>query len=350
MRYILIIGLSIFFFYSCNFQQEKTKTSKIVSNPSLTIFDIKSSIRALEAINENSCWFAGSGGLVGFTKDGGESWQFDSIVFEGIKPEFRSIAVFDSVVYVLSVASPALLFKSTDWGKSWELVYRDDDPKTFYNSMAFYNVNSGYAVGDPVEGCLSVVVTKNGGEHWRKIPCILLPETSEGEAGFAASNTSIELFGDNIWLVSGGKAARVFHSKNRGQSWEVYETPIIQGEAMTGIFSVDFYNDTLGIIWGGDWENQSGNKKNKALTTDGGKTWKLISDGEYPGYRSCVQFVPNSDGLEIFAVGMPGISYSSDQGKSWTNLNDEGFYTIRIPEKGNMAWLAGKNKIGKITW
>lgn len=311
---------------------------------------MKSSIRALEAIDENSCWFAGSGGIVGFTKDGGKTWQIDSIVYQGIKPEFRSLAVVDSSVYVLSVASPALLFKSSDWGESWELVYREDNPNTFYNSMAFNNVNNGFAVGDPVDGCLSILVTKNGGEHWRKIPPILLPKTVEGEAGFAASNTNIDLFADNVWLVSGGKAARVFHSKNRGQSWEVYETPIIQGGTMTGIFSVDFYNDTLGIIWGGDWENQSENKQNKAITTDGGKTWSLLSDGEYPGYRSCVQFVPNSDGMEIFAVGMPGISYSSDQGKSWTSLSDEGFYTVRIPAKGNTAWLAGKNKLGKMTW
>lgn len=350
MKNILFLAIVSFFVYACNFPQRETKTSKKVSKPVLSIFKANNSIRALEAIDKNACWVAGSGGLVGFTNDGGQHWQFDSIVFEGKKPEFRSIAVFDSVVYVLSVASPALLFKSINSGKSWDLIYRENDPNCFYNSMAFFDKNNGFAVGDPIDGHLSVLITKNGGKHWRKIPSVLLPKTIDGEAGFAASNTNIKLVGNTIWLVTGGKAARVFRSTNRGQSWEVFDTPIVQGATMTGIFSVDFYNDSLGVIWGGDWENQSANKSNKALTTDGGKTWRLISDGEYPGYRSCVQFVPNSDGLEIFAVGMPGISYSSDQGKNWTNLSNEGFYTIRIPSKGNMAWLAGKNKIGKLSW
>jgi len=119
---------------------------------------------------------------------------------------------------------------------------------------------------------------------------------------------------------------------------------------MTGIFSVDFYNDSLGIIWGGNWEEQSANSKNKAITKNGGETWTLLADGEFPGYRSCVQFVPHSGGNEIFAVGIPGIAYSYDQGENWIPLSNESFYTIRIPEKGNIAWLAGKNKIGKMTW
>jgi len=343
--FILVLSL-----FSCNFNQQKVKTSKKVTNPSLEIFSINSSIRALKAIDKNSCWFAGASGLIGFTIDGGNTWQLDTLVFEGSKPEFRSIEVIDSSVYVLSVGSPALLFKRTLNDPAWELVYREDDPNCFYNSMKFLNPRDGYAIGDPIDDHLAVLVTRNGGQHWRKVPPTLLPETFKGEAGFAASNTNIELHGNNIWIATGGKAARVFKSKNRGQSWEVFNTPIVQGGTMTGIFSIDFYNDSLGIIWGGDWEDQSANSKNKAITKDGGETWTLLADGEFPGYCSCVQFVPNSDGNEIFAVGIPGIAYSFDQGKNWTGLSDVSFYTIRIPEKGNTAWLAGKNKIGKLSW
>ena len=335
---------------SCSFQQEKTKTSKKVTNPTFKTYPVNSSIRALEAIDENTCWFGGSGGIVGFTEDGGKSWHTDSIIFEGLKPEFRSIAVTDSAVFVLSVASPALLYKTTEKGNSWELVYKEDDSLCFYNSMKFWDAKNGIAIGDPTDACLSIIMTNDGGENWKKLSCNDLPRTKEGEAGFAASNTNIALYGDHVWLVSGGKKARVFHSANRGQSWKVYDTPIVQGGQMTGIFSVDFYNDHVGIIWGGDWENQSQNKLNKAMSADGGKTWALINDGKNPGYRSCVQFVPDSNGNEIFAVGMPDISYSSDKGKNWKQLSNESFYAIRIPDSGNMAWLAGKNKIGKMNW
>jgi len=68
----------------------------------------------LEAVDKNTCWFSGSEGMVGFTEDGGKTWKLDSIVYEGIKPEFRSITVTDSAVFVLSVSSPVLLFKTAD--------------------------------------------------------------------------------------------------------------------------------------------------------------------------------------------------------------------------------------------
>ena len=62
---------------SCNIQQEKIKTSKKVTNPTFKTYPVNSSIRALEAIDENTCWFGGSGGIVGFTNDGGKNIDFD---------------------------------------------------------------------------------------------------------------------------------------------------------------------------------------------------------------------------------------------------------------------------------
>ena len=61
--------------------------------------------------------------------------------------------------------------------------------------------------------------------------------------------------------------------------------------------------------------NQIENKANKAITIDGGKTWSLVADGQNPSYKSCVQYVPNTNGKEIFAVGKTGISFSNDGGK-----------------------------------
>ena len=119
---------------------------------------------------------------------------------------------------------------------------------------------------------------------------------------------------------------------------------------MTGIFSVDFFDASVGMIFGGDWENQSDNRKNKSITTDGGKTWQLVADSEHPGYRSCVQYIPNTEGKGIISVGIPGISYSADGGNHWQGIDKAYFYTIRFTPQGNMAWLAGKNKIAKMEW
>lgn len=316
-----------------------------------TTYEVNSSVRAIEAIDENTVWFAGSNGLYGHTKNGGENWIIDSLSHPLVpKLEFRSIAATSEAVYILSISSPALLFKIIDNGNDWELVYQEDHPKAFYDAMAFWDDQNGIAMGDPTDGCISIIQTKDGGNTWTKTACNLLPPALEGEAAFAASNSNIALFGNHAWIVTGGSSARVFHTPDKGNSWEVFDTPIVQGGQMTGIYSVDFYDQNNGIIFGGDWNSKEKNTENKALTSDGGKTWQLVSDGSTPGYRSCVRYVPKTKGNKILAVGIPGISLSDNAGVFWENISDDSYYTIRINSSGKSAWLAGKNVISKMIW
>ncbi|CAK9002864.1 Membrane-bound lytic murein transglycosylase B (35 kDa soluble lytic transglycosylase) (Murein hydrolase B) (Slt35), partial [Durusdinium trenchii] len=284
----------------------------------LDSFTMTSSIRAIEVINDSTVWFAGSKGQYGFTKDGGKSWNIDSIVIDSLPSlQFRAIAITGEAIFLLSVASPALLYRSNDQGQNWQLVYQEDHPLAFYDAMAFWDDQSGIAMGDPTDGCLSILLTTDGGRHWTKVPCEQLPATHEGEAAFAASNSNIALSGNHAWIVSGGAAARVFHSPDRGQIWEVYDTPMVSGSQMTGIYSVDFYDAKHGVIFGGDWNQKDQNRGNKAVTTNGGKTWELVSEGQGPGYRSCVRYVPGTAGKTLVAVG----------------------------SEGEVAWLAGAQKI-----
>ena len=231
--------------------------------------------------------------------------------------------------------------------KVLQLYIKKTHPKVFYDAMSFFDEENGIAMGDPTEECLSIIITKNGGNTWEKLPCEVLPVIENGEAAFAASNSNISIAGSHAWLVTGGLKARVFHTPDMGKTWEVFNTPIISGGQMTGIYSVDFYDEKNGIIFGGDWNDKENNVANKAITNDGGKTWQLVSNGKEPGYKSCVQYVPNTKGNELFAVGSTGVSFSNDGGQSWKKVTDEGYYTIRFVNE-NFAWLAGKNKIGKM--
>jgi hypothetical protein len=52
-----------------------------------------------------------------------------------------------------------------------------------------------------------------------------------------------------VGLFLAGIKSRVFYSGDKGKTWKVYETPIIQGDVMTGIFTVDFYNKKNWFIW-----------------------------------------------------------------------------------------------------
>lgn len=343
MKNILKFVLFFLVFISCSKSKEETFQ--------LTKFEIKGvSIRAIEVIDENTMWFAGSNGRLGYTEDAGKTWNIDSISYDTLKPEFRSLAVTNEATFVLSIASPALLYKTIDKGENWELVYKDNHPAAFYNAMTIDKNGFGVALGDPIDNCLSVLITHNGGDIWEKLSCENLPLVVDGEAGFAASNSNVNIIGDNVWLVTGGTRARVFHSVNRGETWRVYNTPIVQGGQMTGIFSSHFYDQFTGIIFGGDWNEKTKNTENKAVTDNGGRTWELIADGQGPSYRSSVRYVPGSDGKELIAVGIPGISYSKDGGLTWAKLSNESFYTIRLAEDGNSAWLAGSGKIAKMVW
>jgi photosystem II stability/assembly factor-like uncharacterized protein len=84
-------------------------------------------------------------------------------------------------------------------------------------------------------------------------------------------------------------------------------------------------------------------------TNDGGKTWKVVAQDQNPGYRSCVQYVPNSKGKGLVAIGFEGIDYSNDGGTSWKHLSDQGFYTLRFLND-SVAYAAGKGRLSKLSF
>ena len=314
-----------------------------------TILNEKISIRAI-LVDKDKLWFAADNNRLGNYNFKTSSMYRSEVNKDSLKLEFRSIAQTSKAIFIANVANPAHIFRIDKTTLKQELVYTETHEKVFYDSMNFWNDAEGILMGDPIESCLSILITRDGGKSWQKIPCDRLPKTADGEAAFAASNTNVIMKGNNTWIVSGGKKSRVFFSSDKGTSWQVFETPIVQGKEMTGIFTADFYNDTIGFVAGGNYEVLNQNFQNKAITTDGGKTWNLIAENQGFGYASCVQFIPNSNGKQVVSVGASGLQYSSDGGNNWMQLyKDETLYTIRFVNE-NTAFAAGKNKIIRITF
>lgn len=305
------------------------------------------SIRAIEIIGNNLA-FAANNATFGMYNFENKTWRTNTQKYDSLVPEFRAVASTDTDFFMLSVGSPALLYKTGDSG-AMELVYKEEHEKAFYDAMAFWNNDEGIAMGDPTNDCISIIITRDGGKTWEKISCDVLPEIIEGEAAFAASNSNIAIQGDKTWILTGGMKSRIYFSPDKGKTWEVYNTPLIDGEATTGGYSIDFYDENFGIIIGGDYTNPEGNTGNKAISKDGGKTWKLIAEGEEPGYKSSVRFVPNAGGKKIIASGFSGISYSKDSGETWEEISKEGFFTLRF-KNDSVAYAAGKGRIAKLTF
>ena len=312
--------------------------------------DIKSSVRALHVVNADTIVFSGSGGLVGVTTNGGESWDTTRVKIDGVRPSFRACSAGNGFMHIVSIESPGVILKSPlDNLNEFEIKFRDNNPAMFLDAMTFRDNGYGVVIGDPTEGCLTILITSNDGETWRRVPCNTIPEIKEGEAAFAASNGNISVFEDQIWIATGGKSSRVFHSPNGGIDWSVYDTPLIQGGSMTGAFAISFRSDTEGIIIGGDWGNQEMNSGNIAHTSDGGVNWVLRSEGEGPGYRSCIIWRPEHP-THCLAIGSKGVSLSIDSGESWSVVTNQGFYTGRFTPDGNTLWLAGEAVITKINF
>lgn len=343
MKPVLLFFLSAFVLSSCT-QEYCPRNIDSVNIETIPIDS--TSIRTIVAIDTNSVMFAGSNGRIGYYSEGKKAVIKKIKYRDSITPAFRSATTNGTDFFVLSISNPALLYKTSI--TSHDLVYTESNEKVFYDSMKFFNDLDGIAMGDPTENCLSIILTNDGGKTWTKIPCADLPKTVEGEAAFAASNTNIKVLGDTVWIVTGGAKARVFKSEDKGKTWNVYDTPIIQGNGPQGIYSIDFADAQHGIIIGGDYVQSTLNEKNKAITKDGGLTWTTVADGQDPNYKSCVQYVPDTEGKEIFVVGKTGVSYSNNGGVSWNEVSKEAFYTIQFVDR-NTAWLSGNGKLGKLT-
>ncbi|MEH6535721.1 MAG: oxidoreductase [Psychroserpens sp.] len=352
MKSLLPIIVIISVLFSCKNNDEIPQRQYTKFWKKDIIVDSTLNIRAIEVIDGN-IYYASGDGKNGIILDDG-SLVTGLVHSDSLKYSFRSSAFNGKNLFYMSIESPALIYKLDYHQKNkvylnHNLVYQENHEKAFYDSMDFWNDQEGIAIGDPTDDCMSILITRDGGSIWTKLSCEDLPIAKEGEAAFAASDTNIAIIGDHTWVATGGKSSRILYSSDKGKTWEVYDTPIVQGLETTGMYSIDFYDENNGFAIGGDYTKPADSSANKIRTQDGGKTWKLVAKNQSPGYRSCVKYVPNGEGKELVAIGFKGIDYSNDAGDSWTHLSDEGFYTIRFLND-SVAYAAGKGRISKLTF
>ena len=301
--------------------------------------------RGVSAASGVVAWASGSGGTYARTTDGGATWRA-AVVPGASQLDFRDVQAIDAnTAYLLSIGpgDQSRIYKTTNGGHGWTLQFTNHNPKAFFDAFAFWDASTGIAMSDPVDGRFILIKTTDGGATWKEFPNGTLSPALEGEAAFAASGTCIAVQGkSNVWFGTGGAAtARVFRSTDGGMTWKVASTPIIAGNASSGVFSIAFKDARNGVIVGGDYKKENEASDNVAMTTDGGATWTLAKGPRPSGFRSAVAYVPGSRGPMLVAVGPSGSDYSLDNGTSWVSLGSMGFHAVSFTGV-DAGWAVGE--------
>src|SRR5262245_11265184 len=299
------------------------------------------SLRGLSAVSANVAWASGSGGTVLRTLNHGATWQ--SVGPPGTSTlQFRDIEAFGAsraLILSAGTGTDSRIYRTTDGGATWTLVFQNADPNAFYDCMTFFNRKVGLALSDPPDGLkFRVLKTADGGRTWNVVDPAGMPPALPGEFAFAASGQCITSnHGRSAWFGSGGSAqARVFTSRNRGRTWTVSPTPLNSGPT-TGINALAFRSQQHGLAVGGDFAAPAASPNNFAATRNGGGSWALLTAPAQ--YRSGVTWV---NGNTAIAVGLTGSDMTRNKGRTWTRFDNGSLHTVDCANP-DACWASGAN-------
>ena len=311
-----------------------------------SVLDPDQSFRGLDAVDRRTAWasggsISGGDGSVWRTTDGGRTWQ------EVSPPGTTGLSLRDveardadtAVVLSIGNGEASRIWRTDDGGRTWTETFRNTDQAAFYNCLDFYPGGMrGLAVSDPVDGTFRILATDDGGRSWEVLPTDGMPD-STGEANFSASGDCLTITGRDAWFGTGGDRARVFHSTDRGLTWEATVTTI-QADESAGVFGLAFRTPREGIAVGGDFVDPADGTDATARTRDG-RTWTPGGDlghlGEdaawLPGTARTVVVTGESGAVR-------GTSLSTDGGRTWEPVGDTGWHTLDCTRDGS-CWAAG---------
>jgi photosystem II stability/assembly factor-like uncharacterized protein len=316
---------------------------------------------SVSPVNSRVVWAAGTGGTYVVTTDGGETWK--AAVVPGAEDlQFRDVyGVSDKVAYLMSIGNNTTdfrIYKTRDGGASWTIEFTNETENAFYDCFAFWSSHRGITHSDSVNGVFPDIRTTDG-LSWKSIAANMAPALS-GEASFAASGTCIAAQGDrNAWITTGGATvARILATKDGGDTWNAYDTPLVSSPSAGGI-SVAFRDSQHGIVGGGDLASNA--SADTATSDDGGQTWILTNKPPVEGAVFCLAYVrgfhrgededfgkEQEHAVVITTETEPKFTsgeaaWTPDEGRTWFQLPGvSGFWAVAFakPEAG---WFVGNN-------
>ncbi len=300
-------------------------------------------LRGIHSVDGLTAWASGANGTVLRTVDGGVNWEKCTVPTGAERLDFRGVWAWDANTAIVMSAGPgeqSRIYKTTDRCAHWAEVARNHKKDGFWDAVVFQKQDyglrgdqeTGVLIGDPVQGHFDTEVTQSG-RRWL-IDNDACAARSD-EAAFAASNSSVFVFGPRRYVIgTGGKSGpRVLMSPllafgRSGQGCQEVSIPLAGGSDSAGVFSLAFRDLKHGIAVGGDYKKPGESSGAAAWTADGGRHWTAASKPPH-GYRSSVAWFP--DGKAWIAAGTNGSDISRDDGKTWQPLDDGNWNALSLP-------------------
>ncbi len=281
---------------------------------------------------EKTGWAVGSAtfedfenpGFIGFTIDGGKTWNRSEIRLEA---DLTDLHFFDEN-HGWAVGQKGIIANTTN-GRDWELQVSKVVGLTL-SSIYFVNKDVGYAVGENE----TILSTKNGGRQWKVL------KGGQIGSGVGEDNTSMfnsvqfldeetgYVVGISVFPAEKTQKSVIIKTEDGGQTWVSQETG--QEDILEDIFML---NANIGWAVG---ENGL-----VLYTKDGGKKWEKQQSGTEETLRS-IRFANENVGWAVGGeLGVGVVITTTDGGQNWSiEESNEKMMKVDVLDIQHV-WLAG---------
>lgn len=216
-------------------------------------------------------------------------------------------------MYRQTGTNPQGVYVTTNGGTTWtrQTTALFSNSSSFPDCIHFFDANTGWVLGDPINGDFEMYTTTDGGTTWTAVPGGQIPNPVSGEFGVVGYYSAVH---DTLWF--GTNKGRIYKSVDKGHNWTVAAITITGWNAK--YVDVRFKDGTNGIAQ----DKSSGSTGALVESHDGGATWTAITTtGQV--FTNDFAYLPGSPNTYVTtgaATGMTGVTYSFNGGHDWNDM------------------------------